>query len=138
MKKVFITILCVLFCLFFCEAEPLDVTSLTDDEVLALYKELEDEISNRGLIMAQVLVPGDYIIGDDIPEGSYFARSTGYYACQYYIFDSVENYESYLEVSKSTQVILHISMIEDDTRRLFLQEGEVISILFGEMTLSEK
>ena len=52
-------------------AESLDLSSMTDDEILELLSQLNDELVSRGLPKTATLPQGSYIVGEDLPVGTY-------------------------------------------------------------------
>ena len=51
--------------------ETIDVSSISDEALLSLKEEVDDEILARGLVERSVLPAGIYIVGQDIKEGNY-------------------------------------------------------------------
>lgn len=52
-------------------AEGIDISSLSDDDLLVLKKSVDEEITSRGLNDLSVLPSGIYIVGEDIKSGHY-------------------------------------------------------------------
>ena len=61
----------VLMNVSFALAESVDLASMTDDEILELLANVNAEIVSRGLPKSATLPQGSYIVGEDIPAGSY-------------------------------------------------------------------
>lgn len=72
MKKLLsvVLILCLLIPAAIAEA-PVDVKSLTDDELKALYKDVKAELMERKLWDSSIIPAGLYQAGKSIPEGLY-------------------------------------------------------------------
>lgn len=65
---------CLLVCLTLAScaaAEGIDLSALSDDEVIALLAEVNAEVVSRGIEKTATLPKGTYIAGKDIPVGSY-------------------------------------------------------------------
>ena len=52
-------------------AEGIDLSALTDDEIVALQHRVTAEFAERGLEKTATLAKGTYIAGDDLPVGKY-------------------------------------------------------------------
>ncbi len=69
--------LCLLVALFLAGsialAESIDLSSMTDDELLILEDQVSQEVSDRGLVKEFKVTPGMYIGGTDIKVGRYKA-----------------------------------------------------------------
>ena len=69
---------CLLACLLLIPvalADVLDISALTDDEILALLDQVNQEVVSRGLNKTATLPQGAYIAGKDIPVGRYIFTS---------------------------------------------------------------
>lgn len=71
MKKMLVVLLVAVLSLTMCAfAEGIDLTSLSDDELLSLQSQIQNEIAERQLV-GGVLNKGRYVVGVDFPAGSY-------------------------------------------------------------------
>jgi hypothetical protein len=70
MKKLLVMLIVALLCASV-PALAVDLTSLTDDELIRLRADLADELLSRGLMASANVPTGEYIIGEDIPAGTY-------------------------------------------------------------------
>jgi ABC-type phosphate/phosphonate transport system substrate-binding protein len=70
MKRLFSLLLVFLICASV-PAFAIDMTSLSNDELIQLRSDLADEMLSRGMTASMKIPTGDYIIGEDIPAGSY-------------------------------------------------------------------
>lgn len=72
MKKAAIFFLCV-FLLFSGSAfaEAIDLSSLSDNELLELYNEADKLLTERGVFEGEKITAGTYIVGEDIKAGQY-------------------------------------------------------------------
>ena len=52
-------------------ADKIDLSSMTDDEIVALLNQVNDEVVSRGINKTATLPQGSYIGGKDIPVGKY-------------------------------------------------------------------
>ncbi len=75
----FLLVLMLLACTGLASAEGMDLSSLSDDELMALHLRVHDEIVARRISATAKLPSGAYIAGKDLPAGSYIftARVTG-------------------------------------------------------------
>ena len=75
MTGFFRSLLCVLLaCLLFLPsalADPVDLSGLTDDEIVTLLNQVNQEMVTRGISKTATLPKGSYIGGEDIPVGKY-------------------------------------------------------------------
>jgi hypothetical protein len=70
MKKLFSLLLVLLICASV-PALAVDLTGLSDDDLIQLRSDLAGEMLSRGMLASANVPTGDYIIGEDIPAGSY-------------------------------------------------------------------
>ncbi len=79
MKRIVALLVALLLTLGCACAESLDYSGMSDDEVMAVYSGAKQELINRGLIagLERTLREGKYIIGKDIPAGSYTITCIG-------------------------------------------------------------
>lgn len=79
MKKLALILLIAILAVGFAHAETLDFTGMTDDELISVYRAAQSEIESRGLVVGEerTLREGKYIIGEDIPAGSYTITCIG-------------------------------------------------------------
>lgn len=70
MKKLFSLLLVVVLCSFV-SAFAVDLTDLSDDELIQLRSDLAGEMISRNMMASANVPTGDYIIGEDIPAGIY-------------------------------------------------------------------
>ena len=73
MRKVMAVVfaLVIMTCSSFSMAEGIDISTLSDDELVALMARVQEEIVARHIEGTANLVGGTYIVGKDIPAGSY-------------------------------------------------------------------
>lgn len=83
-----------------------DVSSLGDDELLAMFDAAKDEIEKRGLPKSGELPKGEYYIGQDIAEGSYVFSGMLEDTRVYYYIVPADAYEKYLELSEELNLDL--------------------------------
>lgn len=63
--------LIVMLCTGLAKAEQIDLSTLTDDEIIALMNSVQQEIVDRHIAGTATLASGAYIGGRDLPVGSY-------------------------------------------------------------------
>ncbi len=56
-------------------AEPIDLSMMTDEEIVSLLETVNAEIVNRGIGKTAALPKGAYIAGKDLPAGRYIFTS---------------------------------------------------------------
>lgn len=70
-----LSLLCALVLLTLCTlpalADGIDLTGKTDDEIIALLLQVNQEIASRGICKTAKLSKGSYIAGKDLPVGTY-------------------------------------------------------------------
>ena len=69
---------CILICILLIPvafAETVDLSSMTDEEVVALLTRVNEEIVSRGINKTAKLPQGGYIAGKDLPAGRYIFTS---------------------------------------------------------------
>ena len=73
MRKVMAVVfaLVIMTCSSFSMAEGIDISTLSDDELVALMARVQEEIVARHIEGTANLAGGTYIVGTDIPAGSY-------------------------------------------------------------------
>lgn len=79
MRKLFALVLVVL--MMFCSvatAESIDLTALTFEELIALRQEIDLLIFSSDEYKEVAVPAGDYVVGEDIPAGTYSLDSEGY------------------------------------------------------------
>ena len=52
-------------------ADPIDLSSLTNEEIIELYAQINQEIASRKIEKSATLLAGKYVAGTDLPAGSY-------------------------------------------------------------------
>lgn len=67
----FLLLLLTVFSVAHADAEEMDVSRLTDEELVSLMRLVNDELVKRGIEKTAVLSKGTYIVGIDIPAGKY-------------------------------------------------------------------
>ena len=55
----------------------LDLSDFTDEEIMILHRAVLEEIQKRGLLKSATVPIGSYIVGKDIPAGSYSVTAGG-------------------------------------------------------------
>ena len=55
----------------FALADKVDLSSLTDDEIVELLNQVNSELISRGIAKSATLAAGKYTAGKDLPAGSY-------------------------------------------------------------------
>ncbi len=87
----------VILSVFVCSgsAEGIDISSLSDDELIAISETVSQEMSARELLDLPVIPIGTYIVGEDIKEGNYCITGKGRETIL--VVHTVESYEAFVE-----------------------------------------
>lgn len=115
-------------------AEGIDISSLSDDDLLAMNESIDREIEARGLSELSVLPAGVYVAGEDIEEGSY--RLVGKDSQVTILIFTREAYNAYVENGSSTkdrpesnpEVVFFIN--PGDEGFVSLEEGQVLKLFY--------
>ncbi len=113
-------------------SESIDLTKLSDEEIVSLNKSIQEEIVARNIEKSAVLQPGQYTIGRDIPAGTY-NFSAKYESETSYIFVEV-----YADGGKGER-LFYQHVFHDDGEvnwTLTLNEGELLKFTDGEITMT--
>ena len=109
-------------------AESLDISSLSDDDLLALKTQVDQAISDRGLITETLLPSGHFTAGVDIAPGTYVVHVPGknQHNARLSIYaqkDDLENGEPIYErfISSQTDEYLYIALNEGNVLDFFAQ-----------------
>ena len=103
-------------------ADPADLSGMTDDEIVALLEEVNNEIVSRGISKTAKLPQGTYIGGRDLPAGRYI------FTCMA-AGDDWGNVTVYTEEGKGKQVLWEVMAApkegeEPETCFITLGEGD--------------
>lgn len=71
MKKILCSLLAILLLAPAFASAAVDVKALSTDELLALRVSIVDELMSRGEMKSANVPAGEYVVGEDIPAGSY-------------------------------------------------------------------
>ena len=82
----------------------LDFTGYSDEELIAMYKEVSKELADRKPEMTIQMLAGDYIGGDSISEGDYFIFVDNRYGKETVTFDYQPTDSSYEPVNATIPV----------------------------------
>ena len=128
MKKIVALLLALLLCLgSFPAFAAVDLSAYTQEELLALRDSINQELLKRG-IEKEVTVPnGMYIVGVDIPAGTYTLKPNGYAVCK--VWKSVSSKYSFFSEGVSESDNEYIG-------KLILIEGNIVEITYGSFVFS--
>ena len=165
MKKLVSTLLIFLLLFGYAYAETLDVSSMTDDELLSAYESIKTEMESRNLQASteRTLREGKYIIGRDIPAGNYTITCIGTsgeavgdaYGSLGSMMDALDDEDDgfgdafgslgglmgeYIDMSVETigdygDVLRSYSMKNGDSFSITLEEGTALQISNGSCTI---
>lgn len=81
--------------------EEIDISSLSDDELLTINETVKQEMSARELLELPIIPVGTYVVGEDIKEGNYSITGKGQQTIL--IVHTIESYEAFVENGYSAQ-----------------------------------
>ncbi len=99
-------------------ASSLDLSTLTDDELMNLPQKVAAEMIARGLIKSAKLGSGKYTVGKDIPAGAYIIKNEYKYSMNIHVKSS----------SGKTVYNLALWSTGEETGKIDLSEGDVLDI----------
>ena len=126
----------VILSVFACSslAEDIDISSLSDDELIAISETVSQEMSARELLDLPVIPVGTYIVGEDIKEGNYCITGKGRETAL--VVHTVESYNAFVEngysaadVPEARGEILQIP--SGDKGYVSLDVGYVLRVLYS-------
>lgn len=103
-------------------ADPVDLSSMTNDEIVALLDQVNAEIVNRGINKTAKLPQGTYIAGSDIPAGRYIFTCLA-------VGDDWGNVTVYSDGGKGKQILWNVVAAPEDGQEpttifITLNEGD--------------
>ena len=109
------------------EAEAIiDLSDFTDDEIIALLKQLQNEIVSRGIEKTAELKEGYYVVGQDIPVGKYTVtkvESAIDEEAEVFIYDNMTDKNELVEWELETsEDVCSVSLVEGN---IFFVRGQV-------------
>lgn len=110
-------------------AEGIDLSSYDNEDLTKLYDAIEEEMINRGVLRSGTLPGGYYTVGVDIAEGMYDIFSEGYFMGTFFIFQSEDLCNRYIELEKDMGGNVSLSwdiMHEEEGERIDLKNGQVL------------
>lgn len=125
MKKIILLFISVFVLLNTCLAESIDVSALSDNELIALNDSVMEELDKRNLKTGSQFFPGVYIVGKDIKSGKYTMETevidnNELPYCKIRYFESEEAYANNED--------LHFDLITEAGYQMNLNEGNVIEL----------
>lgn len=139
MKKLSLVLVLALLLSTVCGfAEGIDFSSMSDEEISALYESTREELYNRQIVKSDELDPGYYIVGVDIAQGQYEVEGGNNQGLWFYLFDSLSLYEEFLELSKKISIDVNYRTIPlGDSAKIDLVDGQVVKIQYNTMVIKE-
>lgn len=111
--------------LFVSCASALDLSSVSDDELMKLPAQITAEQIARGLVKSADIRAGKYRIGTDIPAGAYVIKNNGKYSMNIFVQNAFGEYTYNLALWSTGE----------ETGRIELNEGDILDIN-GDIILS--
>jgi len=115
-------------------AESFNWEALSDEELLIISSEIDDELSKRAVSKERKLISGTYVVGKTIPAGSYIVYSPETYEedsddhVWLYVYKTEEEYKN----SDSFDIVV-FGYFVNKPHFLYLEEGYVVQIYRGEL-----
>ena len=112
----------------FALADKVDLSSLSDDEIVELLDQVNSELISRGIAKSATLPAGKYTAGKDLPAGSYVITC-----------ETDDNHHGIVWVSAPTDdlnnqypsvLYEHVSFNEKEQFRVTLEDGGIINLPF--------
>lgn len=121
MKKIFALALALLMFVSVAAAESIDLSSLSYDELVILQQRLNAEIVSRPEWKRVMVPPGEYLVGVDIPEGSYSLT------CEEGVWGNITvyNQEKTAPGQQRLEYINNIGLSGNTIGRITLKKGNV-------------
>ena len=109
----------------------IDLSKFTDEEIIALNKSVQEEIVARNIEKSAVLIPGQYLVGTDIPAGAYHfhGKAPSNSSLILYVYPNNDKREPHTFYQ-------YISSGEEGSWDLTLIEGDLLAFDDGELTLT--
>ena len=134
MKKFLCLVVALLLVGMVALCEGIDVSSLSDNELLELRDQVDNAISDRGLLSGTTLPSGKFVVGEDIKEGKYIIHTSAsersghirLYASE----SDVESFNSFYDHVIYDRAIQH--------NYIYLKEGNVLVFDFVGYATIEK
>ena len=138
MKKTFLPLFFLLLASslsVFALAEEIDLSVMTDNELLILAAKVNDEIEKRSISTTASMVPsGTYYVGKDLKPGTYKLTLSELvnYASRgmYYLYNSQDDLDNKKPLNSST-----VELGKDG--RVTVEEGQVLTLHYGTWLMSE-
>lgn len=101
-------------------AESIDLKSMTTDDLVALRDAVNAELAKRNFAEKEVVVPlGNYIVGEDIPVGTYTVLPGGSITSMVTVYNQRGDVVAYYTMTPSSSI-----------GKLRLQEWQVVEVRF--------
>ena len=119
-------------------AEGIDLSGMSDEEIIQLYEMVSQEMTDRNLTKSADLQEGDYVIGVDIKQGSYvFSTATDHYSA-YYVFKSQDSYDAYSELQTEDSIGVDPELVfKDGPKKVDLKDGQILCVIYGAIHVEE-
>lgn len=114
------------------------IKDYSDEELLALRSEIDNEILSRDMPTSAELIPAEYLIGEDIPAGKYslafVENPEGRKFINYYIFDSKDDWDGWDTSAATTASSVDTKNAPDVVK---LNEGQVLVFFEGTIKIEK-
>ena len=108
----------------------IDVTTLTDSDLLYLYELVDNELGARLMSPDTSLYSGLYLVGEDVKEGSYLFTGFDSDYSEVLIFSDLDAYENF-EASGFKSCLTYNKVLYGDTCTVNITEGQYLWIAKG-------
>jgi len=110
-------------------AESFNWEALSDEELLIISSEIDDELSKRAVSKERKLISGTYVVGKTIPAGSYIVYSPDTYGesvteyVSVFVYRTEDDYENRKSFDRNT-----FSSLNKTPYFFYLEEGGVVYV----------
>ena len=108
----------------------IDVTTLSDSDLLYLYEQVDNELGSRLMSPDTSLYSGLYFVGEDVKEGSYLFTGFDADYSEVLIFDDLAAYENF-EASDFKSCLTYNKVLYGETCTVNITEGQYLWIAKG-------
>lgn len=119
-------------------AESVNLKGFTDEEIITLYESIKSEIVLRKIEKTAKLPQGEYLIGKDIPAGTYILRGThsSDWWTDVYIYTAIEMQKSKDE-RKAEKAITVFDHSGEVVHKITLNDGDALNVIgSGEISIT--
>ena len=123
---------CLLVCLLLIPsalADPVDLSSMSDDEIVSLLTRVNEELVARGIEKSAVLPAGKYVGGKDLPAGAYIitCKTDGNHHGIVWVSAAADD----LNNQYPSILYEHVSFNMEEQFRVTIEDGGILNLPFS-------